>query len=110
MALFGGRDVSQTETAICVVDATGQPVWQGKCAAAPDATAATVQTHAPGAIRSEGRRSRCRLGTGLGSGAPADRGRGGSATIRAHWRSAPWSGTGRSRSRRWRMAPLSPAV
>jgi hypothetical protein len=29
---FVGFDVSQSETAICVVEGVGKVVWQGKCA------------------------------------------------------------------------------
>jgi hypothetical protein len=32
MEQFVGLDVSQAETAICVVDAAGAVQWQGKCA------------------------------------------------------------------------------
>jgi hypothetical protein len=28
---FVGLDVSQAETAVCVIDAAGATVWQGKC-------------------------------------------------------------------------------
>ena len=46
-----GLDVSQAETAVCVVDAAGAVLWQGKCASTPEAIAATVRRRAPQAAR-----------------------------------------------------------
>jgi transposase len=40
---FVGLDVSQAETAVCVVDAAGAVLWQGKCASTPEAIAATLR-------------------------------------------------------------------
>ena len=48
---FVGLDVSQAETAVCVVDAAGAALWQGKCASTPEAIAATLRRQAPGAVR-----------------------------------------------------------
>lgn len=48
---FVGLDVSKAETAVCVVDAAGTVAWQGRCASAPEAIAATVRKRAPGAER-----------------------------------------------------------
>ena len=48
---FVGLDVSQAETAVCVVDATGAIVWQGKCASTPEAIADTLRRRAPYAAR-----------------------------------------------------------
>jgi hypothetical protein len=44
---FVGFDVSQSETAICVVDGVGKVVWQGKCASTPEAMAVAVRRRAP---------------------------------------------------------------
>ncbi len=48
---FVGFDVSQSETAICVVDGVGKVVWQGKCASTPEAMAVAVRRHASHATR-----------------------------------------------------------
>jgi transposase len=48
---FVGLDVSQVETAVCVVDASGVVVWQGKCASTPEAIGATLKRRAPHAAR-----------------------------------------------------------
>ena len=48
---FVGLDVLQAETAVCVVDAAGAALWQGKCASTPEAIAATLRRQAPGAVR-----------------------------------------------------------
>jgi hypothetical protein len=48
---FVGLDVSQAETAVCVVDASGVAVWQGKCASTPEAIAATLKRRAPHVAR-----------------------------------------------------------
>jgi transposase len=50
-ALDVGLDVSQEQTAVCVVDDAGQIVWQGRCASTPEAIAATVRAKAPHAKR-----------------------------------------------------------
>ena len=42
---FVGLDVSQAETAVCVIDAAGATVWQGKCASDPEAIAGTLRRH-----------------------------------------------------------------
>jgi transposase len=34
---FVGLDVSEAETAVCVVDVAGVALWQGKCASTPEA-------------------------------------------------------------------------
>ena len=51
MEQFVGLDVSQAETAICVVDAAGAVQWQGKCASTPEAISATLKQKAPQAVR-----------------------------------------------------------
>lgn len=38
-----GLDVSQKETAICVIDREGKRVWQGTCRSIPDAIAEVVR-------------------------------------------------------------------
>ena len=51
MEHYVGLDVSQEQTAVCVVDDAGQIVWQGRCASTPQAIAATVRAKAPHAKR-----------------------------------------------------------
>ena len=51
MKQYVGLDVSQDQTSICVVDESGRVLWQGKCATAPEAIAATLRTRAPQAER-----------------------------------------------------------
>jgi transposase len=48
---FVGLDVSQAETAVCVIDASGVAVWQGKCASTPEAIGATLTRRAPRVAR-----------------------------------------------------------
>ena len=48
---FVGLDVSQAETAVCVIDAAGATVWQGKCASDPEAIAGTLRRRAPDVAR-----------------------------------------------------------
>jgi transposase len=48
---FVGLDVSQAETAVCVVDMAGAVLWQGKCPSTPEAIAATLRRRAPHAAR-----------------------------------------------------------
>jgi hypothetical protein len=47
MEQYVGLDVSQKETAICVVDGEGKRVWQGTCRSTPDAMAEIVRKRAP---------------------------------------------------------------
>ncbi len=51
MELFVGLDVSQDFTHLCVVDTTGQTVWQGKCPSTPEDIAQTLRAKAPDAAR-----------------------------------------------------------
>jgi hypothetical protein len=51
MEQFVGLDVSQAETAVCVVDAAGAVLSQGKCASTPEAISATMKQRAPQAVR-----------------------------------------------------------
>src|SRR5919112_4274879 len=51
MKQYVGLDVSQDQTSICVVDESGRVLWQGKCASAPEAIAATLSSKAPEAER-----------------------------------------------------------
>jgi hypothetical protein len=37
MKPYVGLDVSQAETAVCVIDAAGQTRWEGTCRSTPDA-------------------------------------------------------------------------
>ena len=61
---FVGLDVSQAETAVCVLDAAGATVWQGKCASDPEAIAGTPTTRTPDVGASRWRPAPCPLGTG----------------------------------------------
>jgi len=51
MNQYVGLDVSLEQTAICVVDDNGKPVWQGKCASTPEMLVAAIRTRAPQAAR-----------------------------------------------------------
>lgn len=51
MEQYVGLDVSQKETAICVIDSEGKRVWQGMCRSTPDALAEVVRTKAPRAVK-----------------------------------------------------------
>ena len=51
MEPYVGLDVSQEQTSVCVVDGGGQVIWEGKCAATPEAIAATIRTRAPEVVR-----------------------------------------------------------
>ena len=51
MEQYVGLDVSQEQTSVCVVDGGGQVIWEGKCAATPEAIAATLRTRAPEVVR-----------------------------------------------------------
>jgi hypothetical protein len=48
---FGGLDVSHSETAVCVVDASDVVVWQRKRASTPEVICATLKRRAPHAAR-----------------------------------------------------------
>jgi hypothetical protein len=47
MEQYVGLDVSQKETAICVIDGEGNRVWQGTCRSTPEAMAEVVRAKAP---------------------------------------------------------------
>lgn len=51
MTCYVGLDVSMKETAICVVDETGDRIWDGKSRTDPDAIAAVLARRAAGAVR-----------------------------------------------------------
>ena len=51
MEQYVGLDVSQKETAICVIDGEGKRVWQGTCRSIPDVMAEVVRTRAPLAVK-----------------------------------------------------------
>lgn len=51
MEQYVGLDVSQKETAICVVDGEGKRVWQGACGSTPEAIAELVRKRAPQAVK-----------------------------------------------------------
>ena len=48
---YVGLDVSLEQTSICVVDASGKTLWQGKCASTPEAIAAAIRARAPEVTR-----------------------------------------------------------
>lgn len=51
MKQYVGLDVSQKETAVCVVDQTGRVVFEGKAASDPGALARVIGKRAPAAER-----------------------------------------------------------
>ena len=51
MEQYVGLDVSQKETAVCVVDGTGVRLWEGKCRSVPAVIAEFVREKAPAAKR-----------------------------------------------------------
>jgi transposase len=51
MEQYVGLDVSQKETAVCVVDADGKRLWQGPCRSTPEAIAEVLRSKAPLAIK-----------------------------------------------------------
>lgn len=51
MEQYVGLDVSQRETAICVVDGAGSKVWEGGCQSKPEAIADILAARAPTATR-----------------------------------------------------------
>jgi len=51
MEQYVGLDVSQKETAVCVVDGEGKRVAQGTCRTTPDAMAEVVRAKAPLAVK-----------------------------------------------------------
>lgn len=51
MTLYAGLDVSTREISICVVDAVGSVVWEGKVPTAVEAIADTLATRAAGLVR-----------------------------------------------------------
>lgn len=46
MEQYVGLDVSQKQTAVCVVDDEGKRVWQGTCRSTPEAIAELLQSKA----------------------------------------------------------------
>jgi transposase len=51
MQQFVGLDVSQKETAVCVIDDAGRIVFEGKARSEPGALAKVIRKRAPGAVR-----------------------------------------------------------
>lgn len=47
MTQYVGLDVSQRETAVCVIDKTGQIEWEGVCRSHPEAIGSILRRHAP---------------------------------------------------------------
>ena len=46
MTRFGGLDVSQKMTVICVVDNAGRRLWRGQCPTVPEQITVLVRRHA----------------------------------------------------------------
>ena len=59
MTHYAGVDVSVKETAICVIDAVGAVVWQGKVHTQIEAIAEALARHAPELERGYGDRTCC---------------------------------------------------
>lgn len=51
MEQYVGLDVSQKETAICVIDGAGTRLWEGTCRSTPEAIGGALKKHAPTATR-----------------------------------------------------------
>jgi len=51
MEQYVGLDVSQQETAICVIDGAGTKLWEGTCRSTPDAIRRILRQRAPTATR-----------------------------------------------------------
>ena len=51
MEQYVGLDVSQKETAICVIDGAGAKLWEGVSRSTPDAIAGVLKKRAPMATR-----------------------------------------------------------
>jgi transposase len=50
MKQYVGLDVSQAETAICVIDETGRRCWEGSCRSTPEAIGRLLRQRAPDAV------------------------------------------------------------
>ncbi|MGY4498083.1 putative NBD/HSP70 family sugar kinase [Bradyrhizobium sp. GM24.11] len=66
MKQYVGLDVSQREAAVCVVNETGQVIFEGKAKSNPDALNDLLRKHAPHAV-SASRPARWRVGYGMNS-------------------------------------------
>ncbi len=51
MEQYVGLDASMEETSMCVMDATGAVVWEGKAASTPAALTRALRLRAPHAVR-----------------------------------------------------------
>jgi transposase len=51
MEQYVGLDVSLEETSVCVVEKSGEVIWEGKVATAPEVIAAVIRGRAPSAAR-----------------------------------------------------------
>ena len=71
MKQYVGLDLLQRETAICVVDETGKPVFEGRSKSDPGALAALLAKKAPSAERIGLTRAPCRAGSGMNSSGSA---------------------------------------
>ena len=71
MKQYVGLDVSQRETAVCVVDENGTVLFEGKAASDPGALARVIRKRAPPRNGSASRRVRWPVGSGTNSSASA---------------------------------------
>ena len=51
MEQYVGLDVSLKETSICVLDGSGETVWQGEVSTSVETLARSIRRKAPGAVR-----------------------------------------------------------
>ena len=65
MKQYVGLDVSQRETAVCVVGETGQVIFEGKVKSDPGALTNVLRKHAPLPSASALRRVRWQVGYGM---------------------------------------------
>ena len=123
MEQYVGLDVSLKETSICVLDGSGETVWQGEVSTSVETLARSIRRKAPGAVRIglESGLLSTWLWHGLrGLGLPvvcldARHAKSGlsmqvnNATMRRGWRrSCAPAGIARSRSRAWNVIRFAP--
>lgn len=64
---YVGLGVSQRETAVCVVDVTAKPVFEGRSKSDPSALAALLMKRGPWWNGSASKLVPCRVGSGMSS-------------------------------------------
>jgi transposase len=64
MEQYVGLDVSQKETAICVIDSAGARLWEGTCRSTPEVIAGVLKHGRPRRLASAWRPDRWPCGTG----------------------------------------------